>query len=182
MSRVSQRFGIISASRIAEMQADVEQVLFWASELSGTGAEEAAWHSAVYHQLLKLSIYKDGRPRKDLVGFSQCTSAATVPQYRTSDTPTKKVDFCIHIDPEFDLGTQHNAAAARVRALCQTLSQQTINATDCEPLCGRPIAVSLESKKPDAGKSADAQLQIAMWHAAQWRMLELLLERQASAT
>lgn len=50
---------------------DVEEALFWASELSGTGAEEAAWNSAVHHRLLKLSIYKDGRPRKDLVGFSQ---------------------------------------------------------------------------------------------------------------
>lgn len=70
------------------------------------------------------------------------------------------------------------AALKAIQALRRKLPSQAINHTDFLPLRNRVLAVSVETKPPpgtDSGKSREAELQIGVWHCAQWRLLEQLV-------
>ena len=108
------------------------------------------------------------------------TTAGLIRGYIPPQGPGKKVDFVLHLDPEaFSSGAAHgNAeqlmageAAKRINELrLRDMPLGSINHTDYEALNGRPIAVSIETKR--AGVSdVEAGLQIGMWLAAQWNML-----------
>ncbi|KAM0425799.1 hypothetical protein ACHAPT_009050 [Fusarium lateritium] len=59
-------------------------------------------------------------------------------------------------------------------------STLSVNHTDYAPLQLRPIVLSIETKRP--GKDLDmAQLQMGVWHAAQWRFLRSVLTQRVDA-
>lgn len=158
----------------------VVDIVSWAAELQVTGADEPAWNALVHARLLCLALYPHARPRRQLVGLTPCTTAGIIREYVSLAAGDKKVDFCLHIDPSadddgVDNDKDRSTAAARIERRLLTLPLNSINHTDYDPLAGRPIAVSIETKRPDADRAADAQLQVGVWHMAQWKLLESLL-------
>lgn len=72
------------------------------------------------------------------------------------------VDFCLYLDSPSDTDA--------LQALGRRTPTLTVNHTDFAPLQLSPIALSIETKRP--GKELDAaQLQMGIWHAAQWKFL-----------
>ncbi|KAK7729660.1 hypothetical protein SLS53_009231 [Cytospora paraplurivora] len=108
-------------------------------------------------------------PRLLLVLFS--TSATIIPQYTTANVATKKVDFCLHLNPRND-PVAGDAAAQQVSILRRTLPCNSISHTDLDELSLRPITASIETKRLDGARPGESHLQIGTWHAAQWRLLE----------
>lgn len=157
---------------------DTVDLARWATELSATGADEGPWNAFVHARIFALALYPAGRLQHGLVGITHCTSAAVIKEYlesaRGAAISEKKVDFCLHVDPYYDEKNGGDIADS-IDKLALTLPLNSINHTDHEALATRPIVVSIETKKPDAEKAADAQLQIGVWHIAQWKLLETLV-------
>lgn len=75
------------------------------------------------------------------------------------------VDFCLYFNPTDSLALQ---------ALGRRTPTLTVNHTDFAPLQLSPIVLSIETKRP--GKELDAaQLQMGVWHAAQWAFLRSVI-------
>lgn len=56
-----------------------------------------------------------------------------------------------------------------------------INHTDFAPFRNRPIAVSIETKMRGGAQPATAELQLGIWHSAQWKLLEDLVARSGGS-
>ncbi|KAF3759876.1 hypothetical protein M406DRAFT_243505, partial [Cryphonectria parasitica EP155] len=56
----------------------------------------------------------------------------------------------------------------------------SINHTDFEPLLRSPIAISIETKHPSASGEG-AALQVGVWQAAQWSLLQSLTQSQPTS-
>lgn len=141
---------------------DAMDVVRWAAELQETAADEAAWNCFVHARLLCLALYPQGRRQPGLIGVTQCTSARITKAYLEtlggSPIAEKKVDFCFHVDPLYDDEGDQTQQVAR---LAVRLPLESINHTDHDALAGRPISVSIETKKPDAGTTGEAPLQVS---------------------
>ncbi|KPM34572.1 hypothetical protein AK830_g12003 [Neonectria ditissima] len=139
------------------------------------GHEEAAWNTEVHFRLLE-SILRD--PKTEEAGslnFTTCTSARPHPRYLPRCTQAKMVDMCLYAD----LYDDADAMEAQ-QALCRQTPTSSVNHTDFAPLQLSPMVLSIETKK--SGKDLDtAQLQMGIWHAAQWSFLRsaVLLSLQA---
>lgn len=82
------------------------------------------------------------------------------------------VDYCICIQPD-----PNSIQFQPTESLCLHRPGQSINHTDWGDLTQYPIGVSIETKGP--GTAYDAALvQVATWHAAQWRSIFHGRERQ----
>jgi hypothetical protein len=79
----------------------------------------------------------------------------------------KMVDYTISIDPSFDPDPRVMPALDSLR---QKLPFHTVNHTDYDALRTRPLAVSIETKRRGESQSK-SELQMGIWHAAQWRFL-----------
>lgn len=80
------------------------------------------------------------------------------------------VDFCLFDNSGLDVGA------------CETFARrtitQTVNHTEYSALQLSPIVLSIETKRH--GKDLDvAQLQMGVWHAAQWKFLQSAVEVMA---
>lgn len=73
------------------------------------------------------------------------------------------VDFCVAIRPA-------THTMPMVRSAIDARPGFSINHTNWGILTERPIAISIETKKDGQGKEL-AIIQIATWHAAQWRSI-----------
>ncbi|KAJ8131153.1 hypothetical protein O1611_g2473 [Lasiodiplodia mahajangana] len=150
-----------------------------ATECFNEGHSEATWNSLVHWPVFRLALgpltgsakaaadrRTQGQSHQVHVRAMPCTTA------RLQGRPhgAKMVDFCFFIDPSGDDASQID----EIRE-----AREYINHTDYQPLRRRPIVLSAESKKPDEG-CKDAQIQLGVWLAAQWALLENLL--QSSAT
>lgn len=78
----------------------------------------------------------------------------------------------MYIEPSF-FGDGDYTAVDAARKL---LPDASINHTDFAPLRRRPIALSIESKTT-GHQLLEAEVQVGVWLAAQWRMLESLPRR-----
>ena len=86
------------------------------------------------------------------------------------------IDCCLFLDPaQSPRATDREIADAAIATLRKSLPCGVINHTDFLPLRSRPIAVSIETKKR-GGNQPDAELQMATWHAAQWKLLSRLVD------
>jgi hypothetical protein len=83
----------------------------------------------------------------------------------------KKVDFVLAFDPT--VRTNEEASQERIEDLLGELPEFSINHTDYEPLRHFPIAISIETKRPD-GSEEEGSLQMGVWQAAQWNMLRTM--------
>ncbi|KAI5920912.1 hypothetical protein F4810DRAFT_702689 [Camillea tinctor] len=137
---------------------------------------EATWNTLVHWPVFELAlgpivdvVETDGQSysREDRVRVRgmPCTAARLINRAHGS----KMVDYCIFVEPK----AQEAERIAGIRA-----EDYNINHTDYNPLRERPIVLSAESKKPSEG-GRNMQLQLGVWHAAQWAALEELLGTRA---
>ncbi|KAJ3532969.1 hypothetical protein NM208_g4684 [Fusarium decemcellulare] len=103
---------------------------------------------------------------KDTANLKQDKAARILPQYRIQNLPGKKVDYTLVIDPKLNPESE-----AAIDALWT--ARKTINHTDFTPLQKLPVAVSIETKRTNQNLDK-ANLQMNVWQAAQWRLLEEL--------
>lgn len=77
------------------------------------------------------------------------------------------VHFCVY---------DHRSGDEAVRrALAQCTPTLSVNHTDFRPLQGRPIVLSIETKR--LGENLDnAKLQMGVWHAATWKFLSSIIK------
>ncbi|KAF5027013.1 hypothetical protein F66182_888 [Fusarium sp. NRRL 66182] len=126
---------------------------------------ESAWNNDVHSRVLDW-VFRNGSASNGLLDYRCCFNAAILPEYQPESSPTKMVDYCVCFQPE-DSSPEY----ARIEQLCrQGRPGQSINHTDWGDLVSYPIGISIETKGP--GISYDTALvQVATWHAAQWRSI-----------
>lgn len=86
-------------------------------------------------------------------------------QFKVPGLTAKMVDLCIYASPDDD-----DEWMARIDQFSHQSPTQTVNHTDFEPIGMRPLLLSIETKKPGVHWDK-AQLQMGLWHAAQWSFL-----------
>ncbi|TLS20617.1 uncharacterized protein PpBr36_11082 [Pyricularia pennisetigena] len=163
--------------------ARVCEVLLAALRCQERKHDENGWNQAVHYRLLRLALPADG-----FVGFEPCTTARITPEILPrSSSSGKKVDYCFIVNgtsifdqPAMEGANRTGACKTPAQAI-ETLRRRTpgtsINHTDFGPLNKWPIAVSVETKRP--GESGEkAELQVGVWQAAQWRLLEWQRQEQ----
>ncbi|KAH7302899.1 hypothetical protein B0I35DRAFT_365852 [Stachybotrys elegans] len=144
-----------------------------AMECFNSDHEEFSWNMEVHHPLLKSIFRASGSDSGQPFDFMSCTTARPHRNYLPYSSRQKMVDFCLFDNSDVD-------AQAR-RALAQRTITQTVNHTDYRPLQLRPIILSIETKRP--GKDLDvAQLQMGVWHTAQWRFLQSAVKAMITST
>ncbi|KAL2802427.1 hypothetical protein BJX63DRAFT_437878 [Aspergillus granulosus] len=150
---------------------DVAILVEEAEECQAAMQSEAGWNAMVHYPLLYKAIYGQRR-QNQLVGFSLCTTAKVIREYLPVHSLAKMVDFCVCVHPDVD-----KIAFEAIKSLRLELPFNVINHTDFLPLRGRPIAISIGTKRRYSEHLATAELQLGTWHAAQWRLLEDLVTR-----
>ncbi|GJC90455.1 hypothetical protein ColLi_13293 [Colletotrichum liriopes] len=138
---------------------------------SNEGFCEASWNMTVHREVLKLAMRQYTPTSDEEVFFIPCPTAKIMDAYTDTRGPSRKVDFCMLIEPQ-------GLAADAIRAIQyqDQLFSQSLNHTDYQPLRRRPVALSIETKAPGEGIN-DAQSQLLVWLEAQWRVLERLSNR-----
>ncbi|GKU09134.1 hypothetical protein FLAG1_10791 [Fusarium langsethiae] len=127
---------------------------------------ELSWNGDVHAPILEHIFRTDRFKSKGLIDFRWAQSAQIIADFKPKDAPAKMVDFCVLYEPE--------RGSAEEKAIEKTSSirpGRSINHTDSSrDLCQRPIALSIETKRPYM-EGDSATLQISTWHSAQWRSL-----------
>lgn len=104
--------------------------------------------------------------------------ASILPNYG-NPSANKKVDFCIFVNPSNEptgsSSKPSSTAISSIESLCLELPNESFNFTDFTPLERRPIALSIETKKPGEGWEG-ARLQLGVWLMAHWNFLAHLVE------
>ncbi|KAF4977193.1 hypothetical protein FZEAL_6255 [Fusarium zealandicum] len=148
--------------------AEVIQLVGGAKDCNDMEDDEAGWNNLVHTPLLKAVFYGNTPRGSQLDGFRPCTSASILPGYRIKRASGTRVDYVFHFDPKKDdCQPQTTDAINEWRA---SLTDNSINHTSYAPLRPLPISVSIETK-PGGMSTRKAQLQMGVWHAAQWRHL-----------
>ncbi|WQF90321.1 Putative PD-(D/E)XK nuclease [Colletotrichum destructivum] len=149
---------------------DVLRIFEDASMCYNKALDEPSWNQAVHSPVLSMATKPIWRLRPgDVVAHVPCTTATIMPVY--AEPRGRKVDYCMCIQPD-----PLSAAAIRAIRDQDVWTNLSINHTEFNALQDMPIAVSIETK-PQSGDEADAQGQLAVWQAAQWRLLERLVGR-----
>ncbi|GJC97746.1 hypothetical protein ColKHC_06572 [Colletotrichum higginsianum] len=149
---------------------DVLRIFEDASMCYNKALDEPSWNQAVHSPVLSMATKPIWRLRPgDVVAHVPCTTASIMPVY--AEPRGRKVDYCMCIQPD-----PLSAAAIRAIRDQDVWTNLSINHTEFNALQDMPIAVSIETK-PQSGDEADAQGQLAVWQAAQWRLLERLVGR-----
>ncbi|KAG8418946.1 hypothetical protein J3459_011866 [Metarhizium acridum] len=122
---------------------------------------ESSWNMDVHSKFFEW-VLRDPESSGPL-DYRYCLIAGLLPQYKSKDAPSKMVDFCLAIEV--------NEEEERIiNFLCRSRPGFSINHTDWGDLNKFPIAISVETK--GHGDPYDtALLQVATWHASQWRSL-----------
>ncbi|KAL7818547.1 hypothetical protein V8C26DRAFT_396622 [Trichoderma gracile] len=159
---------------------EVQTILALATECERYKHEEASWNAEVHLRLLH-GIFRTlvGKQYGDF-NVMLCSTARPHADFRPILSNSKMIDLCVYAS--LDQGNEADA----VTKFCRTAPTLSINHTIFEPLQLRPLILSIETKKHGA-ESDKAQLQIGVWHAAQWNFLQwavyekLLQQRQDNA-
>ncbi|KAI0398758.1 hypothetical protein F4802DRAFT_592153 [Xylaria palmicola] len=189
---------------ISDPQLSLHQILKVfksATECLNEDHAEATWNTLVHWPVFELAlgsiadVSERAQSASALGHGTETAQPASVPGERTEDQGredqvhvcgmpcaaarltghargSKMVDYCIFIEP----GPNE---AAKINELRERW--EYINHTDYNPLRRRPIVLSAESKKPGEGFK-NAQLQLSVWQAAQWKFLLDLLAGESEGT
>lgn len=122
----------------------------------------------VHQRILALAV-SEGGASDGAVHFMSCTTAKIQSAYRRGSgfRSAKMVGFVMYIEPSF-FGDGDSTAVDTTR---QLMPDASINHTDFYPLRRRPIALSIKSKTT-GNQLLEAEVQVGVWLAAQWRLLE----------
>ncbi|EMT69252.1 hypothetical protein FOC4_g10000069 [Fusarium odoratissimum] len=149
----------------------IQTILQEAGACNSKGCSEADWNMEVHHLVLKAALRPLQGPRMEqFFDFRLSTTASIIPDYQATSA-SKKVDFCMYIDPNHE---EADAVSETVHALRSFLPLGMFNHTNHAFLSDRPIAVSIETKKTGEGWE-NARLQMEVWMAAHWQFLRKLL-------
>ncbi|CAJ0542463.1 Ff.00g000910.m01.CDS01 [Fusarium sp. VM40] len=144
---------------------DVSLVCDLARHCHDTSHEEIAWNMEVHHRLLQSILREPNNSTGTPFNFTTCTTARPHRRFVPYSSTAKMVDFCLYLKPTDSIALQ---------ALGRRTPTLTVNHTDFAPLQLSPIVLSIETKRP--GKELDAaQLQMGVWHAAQWAFLRSVI-------
>lgn len=105
------------------------------------------------------------------------TTATISKEYLVPRAPSKKIDFCLHIEPRNSDAIEDEVALWTLKQYAGDLEPCSINHTDFRALAFRPVTTAIETKR-EGGDDEEARLQIGVWQAAQWKMLHFLLAKQ----
>ncbi|EXL64787.1 hypothetical protein FOPG_18962 [Fusarium oxysporum f. sp. conglutinans race 2 54008] len=158
----------------------IMDILDAAANCNSQQQHEDAWNKFVHTPILKFAFHQKGqRISKQLINCSSCINAAIIPEYQVRTPGTsKKVDFCIHVNPINDTNSASSSLAAMaIRRLMLQLPGNVFNFTNFLPLQDQPIALSIETKRPTEGFDV-AKLQLGVWQAAHWTFLNTLIHTQ----
>ncbi|KAH8654771.1 hypothetical protein BGZ61DRAFT_405238 [Ilyonectria robusta] len=142
---------------------EVALVYEWAKDCRQLGHEEAGWNAEVHHRLMEAIFREPGRTKGGLFNFATCTTARPHRNWLPRSIGSKMVDFCLYAD----LPQEDPQSLQALEALCRRTLTLTVNHTDFERLQLRPIVLSIETKGPAPALNT-AEVQMGVWHAAQW--------------
>ncbi|KAH7203095.1 uncharacterized protein BKA55DRAFT_531226 [Fusarium redolens] len=145
---------------------EVSLVYECAKDCRDFGHEEAGWNAEVHQRLLEAVFREPGKTRGGLYNFTMSTTARPHSMWLPKSIRTKMIDFCIYVD----LQQEEPESFQALESLCRTTPTTTVNHTDFERLQFRPIVLSIETKGP-APRLDTAEVQMGVWHAAQWKFL-----------
>ncbi|KAF5964754.1 hypothetical protein FBULB1_12621 [Fusarium bulbicola] len=129
---------------------------------------ETSWNAEVHGKILERAFRKPSNlfMSDGPVDFRYSQAAQIIHEYKPREAPSKMVDFCVFYGPE-----EGSEAEQAIEEICRTRPAQSINHTDLGYLCKRPIALSIETKRPNL-ELDNATLQMGTWQSAQWRSLQ----------
>ncbi|OAA34706.1 hypothetical protein NOR_08335 [Metarhizium rileyi] len=123
---------------------------------------ESSWNMDVHSKLFEW-VLREGPESSGPLDYRYCRTAGVLPQYRPPGASSNMVDFCLAIEVNAEEGRMINS-------LCRSRPALSINHTDWGDLSRFPIAISVKAKGYDDPYDT-VLLQVATWHAAQWRSL-----------
>ncbi|KAF4985138.1 hypothetical protein FDECE_16789 [Fusarium decemcellulare] len=139
----------------------VQKIVAKAAECSANGHPEVNWNIDVHSRVLEMA-FEPGNGVAGLISSMGSSTASIIQEYHRTTSRSKKVDFCIYIEPTKD--PSYTGIEADIERLSDTLACSVINHTDFYPLRSRPIALSIETKKPgDSWEKAKLQMGIWEW-------------------
>ncbi|KAF4496606.1 hypothetical protein FAGAP_7233 [Fusarium agapanthi] len=158
----------------------IHRILHQAAYCNSKNCSEADWNMEVHHRVLEAALRPlRGCQMSQLFDFRLSTTASIIAEYHVTSA-SKKVDFCMYIDPKCDETTIAQVSQA-IHMLRNILPLGMFNHTNLSPISDSPIAVSIETKKTGEGWE-NAKLQMEIWMAAHWQFLRKLLDlRQRAA-
>ncbi|GAP87518.1 putative methyltransferase type 11 [Rosellinia necatrix] len=157
----------------------VVEVFSEAMECFNEEHSKATWNALVHWPVLRLALGSitgssevavDRRTRGQRHPVHVRAMPCTIARLQGRPHDAKMVDYCFFIDPSGD-------DVQRIDEIRE--AREYINHTDYHPLRRRPIVLSAASTEPGEGYK-DAQIQLGVWQAAQWALLENLLKSSAT--
>ncbi|KAI1109531.1 hypothetical protein F5Y14DRAFT_432328, partial [Nemania sp. NC0429] len=145
---------------------EVERICRKANECQQYDHEEVSWNCSVHARLLGLILEDEQVRPRDGFDAMICTTARLHPAWKPIWTPGKMIDICVY----YASSSQNEDLRAKILRFSRLTPTGTVNHTDFFPISARPLVLSIETKKPGVHWEA-AQLQIGIWHAAQWAFL-----------
>ncbi|KAJ4308765.1 hypothetical protein N0V84_011904 [Fusarium piperis] len=156
---------------------EIDLVCEWTTDCIELKHEEAGWNDEVHFRLLEAVYREPGKKKGGLFNVATTHTARPHKAWLPKSIGIKMVDFCVYADT-----AEKDAASLEThKAFCRTTLTKSINHTDFQRLQIRPIVLSIETKAGNKDLDA-AELQIGVWHAAQWAFLRssLLSIKRAS--
>ncbi|KAK2051899.1 hypothetical protein LY76DRAFT_527694 [Colletotrichum caudatum] len=152
---------------------DVEHIVQCSQQCIREQLDEDGWNVEVHHRVLCAALRRPYAPIKDgLINFSSTRTAALHKSLlKRTRTPSRMVDYCMYVDTAIAGAVEPAVVGDAVRDLRAISGYSTVNHTSYFHLRDNPVSLSIESKRP-GGSVDDAQLQIGVWHAAQWAFLD----------
>jgi hypothetical protein len=157
----------------------IQWILHEAAFCDSKGCSKTDWNAEVHHRVLEAALRPLQGPRSDqLLDFRLSTTASIINDYHVTSA-SKKVDFCMYIDPKQDKGT---GVVEIIETIRDILPMGMFNHANLSTLSENPIAVSIETTKTTGEGWENARLEMEVWMAAHWQFLRQLLEiRQHAA-
>ncbi|KAI4096016.1 MAG: hypothetical protein LQ344_001250 [Seirophora lacunosa] len=143
-----------------------------AEECEVEDCAEASWNAEVHCKILRETL--QGQWRSKNVWYRDITTAKIFDEEHLPKIPglsakSKLVDFAIMVRPQ-----ESTVLEDAIEGKCSSMPSKTINQTDASYIRNKPIAISMEVKRP-AGNEDVATVELLTWVTAHYNMLKVLL-------
>ncbi|KAL8762709.1 MAG: hypothetical protein Q9184_001333 [Pyrenodesmia sp. 2 TL-2023] len=143
-----------------------------AEECEVEDCAEASWNAEVHCRILRKAL--QGHWRSKNVWYRDITTAKIfdkelLPKVSGLAAKTKLVDFAIMVRPQ-----ESSPLEDTLERKCALMPSKTINQTDASYIRNKPIAISMEVKRP-AGNEDVSVVELQTWVTAHYNMLKVLL-------
>ncbi|KAL8936099.1 MAG: hypothetical protein Q9216_005109 [Gyalolechia sp. 2 TL-2023] len=143
-----------------------------AEECEVEDCAEASWNAEVHCKILREAL--QGHWRSNNIWYRDITTAKIfdkdlLPQVSGLSAKSKLVDFAIMVRPQ-----ESSPLEDALERKCDAMASKTINQTDASYIRNKPIAISIEVKRP-AGNEDVSVVELQTWVTAHYNMLKILL-------